>query len=73
MLEEENDSSLGNLFEYLADEVLDMQSEEQQDFLVRTIGPAIFWTATPATFYLTAKTALIPYASYTVQVSSSSN
>ena len=36
LLEEENDSSLGNLFEYLADEVLDMQSEEQQDFLVRT-------------------------------------
>ncbi len=36
LLEEESGSSLGNLFDYLADEVLDMQSAEQQDFLVRT-------------------------------------
>jgi len=36
LLEEENGSSLGNLFEYLADEVLDMQSEERQDFLIKT-------------------------------------
>ena len=36
LLEEESGSSLGNLFDYLADEVLDMQSEEQQDFLVKT-------------------------------------
>ena len=36
LLEEESGSSLGNLFEYLADEVLDTQSAEQQDFLIRT-------------------------------------
>ncbi len=36
LLEEESGRSLGNLFEYLADEVLDMQSEEQQDFLIKT-------------------------------------
>ena len=36
LLEEESGSSLGNLFEYLADEVLDTQSAERQDFLVRT-------------------------------------
>lgn len=36
LLEEESGSSLGNLFAYLADEVLDTQSVEQQDFLVKT-------------------------------------
>ena len=36
LLEEESGSSLGNLFAYLADEVLDTQSPEQQDFLIRT-------------------------------------
>ena len=36
LLEEESGSSLGNLFDYLADEVLDMQTEEQQDFLIKT-------------------------------------
>jgi ATP/maltotriose-dependent transcriptional regulator MalT/DNA-binding SARP family transcriptional activator len=36
LLDEESGSSLGNLFDYLADEVLDMQSEEQQDFLIKT-------------------------------------
>ncbi len=36
LLEEESGSSLGNLFEYLADEVLDRQTPEQQDFLIRT-------------------------------------
>ena len=35
-LEEESGSSLGNLFAYLADEVLDMQTEETQDFLIKT-------------------------------------
>ncbi len=39
LLEEESEasgSSLGNLFAYLADEVLDMQSEDTQDFLIQT-------------------------------------
>lgn len=36
LLEEESGSSLGNLFAYLAEEVLDTQSPEQQDFLIRT-------------------------------------
>ncbi len=36
LLEEESGSSLGNLFDYLADEVLDMLSEEQQNFLIKT-------------------------------------
>ena len=36
LLEEESGHSLGNLFDYLADEVLDMQTEEQQDFLIKT-------------------------------------
>ena len=36
LLEEESGSSLGNLFDYLADEVLDTQSAERQDFLVKT-------------------------------------
>lgn len=36
LLEEESGNSLGNLFDYLADEVLDMQTEEQQDFLIKT-------------------------------------
>jgi len=36
LLEEESGSSLGNLFDYLADEVLDVQSAEQQDFLIKT-------------------------------------
>ena len=36
LLEEESGSSLGNLFDYLADEVLDTQSSEQQDFLIKT-------------------------------------
>lgn len=36
LLEEESGSSLGNLFDYLADEVLDRQTEEQQNFLIKT-------------------------------------
>ncbi len=36
LLEEESGSTLGNLFDYLADEVLDMQTEEQQNFLIKT-------------------------------------
>jgi len=36
LLEEESGSSLGNLFEYLADEVLVTQSPGQQDFLIKT-------------------------------------
>ena len=36
LLEEESGSSLGNLFEYLADEVLVTQSPRQQDFLIKT-------------------------------------
>ncbi|MEN6580016.1 MAG: AAA family ATPase, partial [Anaerolineaceae bacterium] len=36
LLEEESGSSLGNLFDYLADEVLNRQSEERQDFLIKT-------------------------------------
>ena len=39
LLEEESEasgSSLGNLFAYLADEVLDMQAEDTQDFLIQT-------------------------------------
>jgi len=36
LLEEESGSSLGNLFDYLADEVLDVQTQEQQDFLIKT-------------------------------------
>lgn len=36
LLEGESGSSLGNLFDYLADEVLDMQTQEQQDFLIKT-------------------------------------
>lgn len=36
LLEGESGSSLENLFDYLADEVLDMQTEEQQDFLIKT-------------------------------------
>ena len=39
LLEEESEasgSSLGNLFSYLADEVLDMQAEDTQDFLIQT-------------------------------------
>jgi len=36
LLEEESGSSLGHLFDYLADEVLDRQTEEQQNFLIKT-------------------------------------
>jgi LuxR family maltose regulon positive regulatory protein len=36
LLEEESGSSLGNLFAYLADEVLETQTTEQQDFLIKT-------------------------------------
>ncbi len=36
LLEEESGSSLGNLFDYLAEEVLDMLSDEQQNFLIKT-------------------------------------
>jgi ATP/maltotriose-dependent transcriptional regulator MalT/DNA-binding SARP family transcriptional activator len=36
LLEGESGSSLGNLFDYLADEVLDMQTQGQQDFLIKT-------------------------------------